>query len=103
MPTTWFWSGRGQGWRFCDAKGIVREDQLYCWFVESIAPSTLQLPGVKTVPRSEYQLSYKTNPDQVNVSFVPDIGITHYEYRLHGSITDTTLVLTEFRPAEAKK
>jgi hypothetical protein len=93
----------GQGWRFCDPKGIVREDQLYCWFVDSIAPSTLKLPGLKPVPRDEYQLSYKTNPDQVNVSFVPDIGITHYEYRLHGSITDTTLVLTEFRPAEAKK
>ena len=77
--------------------------QLYCWFVENITPSNLKFPGVKIAPRDEYQLSYKTNPDQVNVSFVPDIGITHYEYRLHGSITDTTLVLTEFHPAEAKK
>jgi hypothetical protein len=93
----------GQGWRFCDPKGIVRDDQLYCWFVENITPSTLRMPGLKTVPRDEYQLSYKTNPDQVSVSFVPDIGITHYEYRLHGSITDTTLVLTEFHPVEAKK
>jgi hypothetical protein len=94
----------GQGWRFCDPQGIVRTDQLYCWFVENIAPSTLgKMPGVKSLPRDEYQLSYKTNPDQVNVSFVPDIGITHYEYHHHGSIADTTLVLSEFHPAEIKK
>ena len=83
----------GQGWRFCDPKGIVRTDQLYCWFVESIAPTTqYKIPGTKDVPRDEYQLSYKTNPDQVNVSFVPDIGITHYEYHHHGAIADTTLI-----------
>jgi hypothetical protein len=94
----------GRGWRFCDAKGIVRTDQLYCWFVESIAPSVLgKMPGLKEIPRDEYQLSYKTNPDQVNVSFVPDIGITHYEYHHHGSIADTTLTLSEFHPAEMKK
>ena len=94
----------GQNWRFCDPKGIVRTDQLYCWFVENIAPSTLgKMPGVKNVPRDEYKLSYKTNPDQVSVSFVPDIGITHYEYHHHGSIADTNLTLTEFHPAEAKK
>lgn len=94
----------GQGWRFCDPKGIVRTDQLYCWFVENVAPSNLgKMPGVKSLPRDEYQLSYKTNPDQVNVSFVPGIGITHYEYHHHGSIADTTLSLTEFHPAEVKK
>jgi hypothetical protein len=94
----------GQGWRFCDPKGIVRTDQLYCWFVESIAPATLgKMPGVKTAPRQEYQLSYKTNPDQVSVSFVPDIGITHYEYHHHGAIADTALTLSEFHPAETKK
>jgi hypothetical protein len=94
----------GQGWRFCDPQGIVRTDQLYCWFVETIAPSTLgKMPGLKDVPREEYQLSYKTDPDQVNVSFVPNIGITHYEYHHHGSIADTTLTLAEFHPAETKK
>ena len=94
----------GQGWRFCDPKGIVRTDQLYCWFVDNIAPSTLgKMPGMKNVPRDEYQLSYKTNPDQVNVTFVPDVGITHYEYHHHGAIADTTLILSEFHPAPAKK
>jgi hypothetical protein len=94
----------GPGWRFCDPKGIVRTDQLYCWFVENVTPSTLKkMPGVKNVPRDEYQLSYKTNPDQVDVSFVPDVGITHYEYHHHGSIADTTLTLVEFHPAETKK
>jgi len=93
----------GQGWRFCDPQGIVRTDQLYCWFVENIAPSTVRFPGMKSIPRDEYQLSYKTNPDQVSVSFVPDIGITHYEYHHHGSIADTTLILTEFHPADVKK
>jgi hypothetical protein len=94
----------GQGWRFCDPKGIVRTDELYCWFVESISPSPLQkMRGLKNLPRDEYQLSYKTNPDQVNVSFVPDIGITHYEYHHHGAIADTTLTLSEFHPPEPKK
>ncbi len=94
----------GQGWRFCDPKGIVRTDQLYCWFVENIAPSRLgKMPGMKSVPRDEYQLSYKTNPDQVNVTFVPDVGITHYEYHHHGAIADTTLILSEFHPAETRK
>lgn len=94
----------GQGWRFCDPKGIVRTDQLYCWFVESIAPTTqYKIPGSKPIPRDEYQLSYKTNPDQVNVSFVPDIGITHYEYHHHGAIADTTLSLSDFHPAPPTK
>lgn len=94
----------GQGWRFCDPKGIVRTDQLYCWLVESIAPSTMtSFRGIKNIPRDEYQLSYKTNPDQVDVTFVPDIGITHYEYHHHGAIADTTLTLTEFHPASVKK
>jgi hypothetical protein len=94
----------GQGWRFCDPKGIVRTDQLYCWFVENVAPSTLgKMPGMKTAPRDEYQLSYKTNPDHVSVSFVPGIGVTHYEYHHHGAIADTTLNLAEFHPAETKK
>lgn len=94
----------GQGWRFCDPKGIVRTDQLYCWFVDSIAPTTqYKIPGTKDVPRDEYQLSYKTNPDQVSVSFVPDIGITHYEYHHHGAIADTALFLAEFHPAPSRK
>jgi hypothetical protein len=93
----------GQGWRFCDPKGIVRTDQLYCWSVENIGPSTLRMPGVKSVPRDEYQLSYKTNPDQVNVSFVPDVGITHYEYHHHGTVADTNLTLAEFHPTVPKK
>jgi hypothetical protein len=93
-----------QGWRFCDPQGIVRTDQLYCWFVDSVTPTTsYKLPGAKNPYRDEYQLSYKTNPDQVNVSFVPDIGITRYEYHHHGSIADTTLTLSEFHPAETKK
>ena len=93
----------GQGWRFCDPKGIVRDDQLYCWFVENIAPSTLKMPGIKTVPRDEYQLSYKTNPDQVTVSFVPDIGITHYEYHHHGAIADTTLIALRIPSRRSKE
>jgi hypothetical protein len=94
----------GQGWRFCDPKGIARTDALYCWFVENVAPAELKkMPGVKHTSRVEYQLSYKTNPDQVDVSFVPDIGITHYEYHHHGSIADTTLTLAEFHPAETRK
>ncbi len=94
----------GQGWRFCDPSGIVRTDQLYCWLVEGVTPATLdKMPGMKQMPRVEYQLSYTTNPDRVDISFVPDIGITHYEYHHHGSIADTTLTLTEFHPSSTKK
>jgi hypothetical protein len=93
-----------RGKKFCDADGLARDDGMYCWVVESSGPSALRgLAGIEP-GQIEYQLSYRTNPDDIAYTFLPKVGITSYEYHHHGTVADTELKLTEFhRSAQSEE
>jgi hypothetical protein len=85
-----------QGQKFCDSEGMARPDDWYCWVVESSRLSVLQgIAGVPSRKRPEFVIAYRTNPDHIRFTFVPEIGLTTYEYRHHGTVADTELKLVE--------
>src|SRR5260370_12092041 len=85
------------GQKFCDSEGMARPDDWYCWVVESSRLNILQgITGVPSRKRPEFRIAYRTNPDHIRFTFVPEIGLTTYEYRHHGTVADTELRLVEF-------
>lgn len=42
-----------------------------------------------------FTLMYRTNPDHTIISFAPGIGITHYTYQHHGTVSDVDAKLVE--------
>jgi hypothetical protein len=86
--------------KFCDAEGMARPDNRYCWFVAETRVGPLPaIKGIRPGKHTEFLLQYQTNPDDTSFTFVPGVGITQYGYHHHGTIADTELKLIEFRPA----
>jgi hypothetical protein len=86
----------------CDARTLARPDNMYCWMVSSLGHASLQgVSGISAGERAEYQLTFTTNPDDTEFSFVPWIGITKYAYHHHGTVARTDLQLLEFHSAGA--
>jgi len=86
--------------RFAKVRNIVtltawaRPDGRYCWVVASSRKASLSgLAGVESGNRDEFVLEYWTNPDNIRFTFVPEVGITKYEYHHHGTVADTELQL----------
>jgi hypothetical protein len=89
--------------KFCDPEGMARADNRYCWLVAESGSITLKgIAGASAGEHPEFVLQYRTNPDDTEFSFVPDIGITKYSYH-HGTVADTDLKLVEFHPGGARK
>lgn len=89
-----------RGQKYCDADGMARPDQNYCWVVTSSGKTSLAgIAGVESGDRDEFVLEYRTNPDNTRFTFVPGVGITKYEYHHHGTVADTELHLVEFHPS----
>jgi hypothetical protein len=90
--------------KFCDPEGMERADNRYCWFVADAGAATLKgIVGASAGGHTEFVLQYRTNPDDTEFNFVPEIGITKYSYHHHGTVADTELQLVEFHPAGARK
>ena len=88
----------------CDAYSMARSDNMYCWIVSALARTSLQgVSGIPSGERDEYVLEFRTNPDDTEFSFVPEIGITKYAYHHHGTVADTELQLVEFHPGSVKR
>jgi len=86
-----------RGQKFCDAEAKLRSDGMYCRVVESVHSTSFGT--VKGVPLDQHEvftLSYRTNPDDSEVDFVPGLGITSYSYHHHGTVADTEVKLSEF-------
>ena len=85
----------------CDSQDPPRDDNMYCWLVESVEPAHLN--GIAGTPpaASAFELSFRTNPDDTEYTFVPGVGITSYSYHHHGTVADTELQLTEFHQPSA--
>jgi hypothetical protein len=77
-----------------------RRDDMYCWSVG--APSAASLADVKGIPADrhflEFELAYRSNPDDTLIRFVPGIGIASFAYSHHGSISEADVHLVEYHP-----
>lgn len=88
------------GEKYCDAESKARDDNMYCWIVDSI--ETSEFPGVRGIPQTKLKalnLGFRTNPDDMEIKFAPGIGIMEYAYHHHGTIAETDLRLVEFHRA----
>jgi hypothetical protein len=93
-----------KGQKYCDAEGLTRLDQRYCWIVTASQKTPLfGVAGVASSEREQFVLEYWTNPDNIRFTFVPAVGITKYEYHHHGTVADTELQLVEFHPSAASR
>lgn len=91
------------GQRFCPAEQLTRTDYMYCWLVMSVEPA--DLTGIDGAPPLEspleYTLIFRTNPDHTIWKFVPGVGITHYVYSHHGTVSEVDVRLIEYHPASS--
>ena len=91
------------GLRWGNPVAMQRLDGLGCWVVS--APHTAALAEVAGLPKSWkldiFPLAFRTNPDQLEVQFAPNIGLLASDYGHHGTPGEVHLKLTEFHPATA--
>ncbi len=93
------------GKRFgCDRAAEERKDGKYCWVVGSPYAAELgRVKGVAPAQREAYEIDYVTVPDDMEIEFVPGVGITSYQYHHHGAIAETELRLVEFHSGESPR
>ena len=79
------------------AQVIDRKDSFYNWLVESVKPTHLSnVAGLKTKNNlSDYRLVFRTLPDHQFIDFIPGVGIEHYQYGHHGTISEVDMHLVE--------
>ena len=74
-----------------------RDDNMYCWSVESEKLTFLHVKGFPTQEViTRYRLIYRTNPDHEIIDVVPGLGIVHYIYEHHGTVAFADVRLKEF-------
>jgi hypothetical protein len=86
------------GKKWGDPDQVARDDNAYCWYVESEKKVTLTgISGIASnQTATQYQLRYYTNPDHEVIKFVEGIGITDFAYVHHGTVAEADLHLIEF-------
>lgn len=86
-----------RGKKFCNAAGMIRTDQFYCWVAgEPSVPHLDAAKGIPAGPLAAFPVKFQTMEDITDFVFVPRIGIVSYSYQRHGTVNDTELQLSEF-------
>ena len=76
-----------------------RNDDMYCWIVESEEMHVLAVEGVdRAHPLRVISVAYRTLPDGTEMDIVPGVGITAYSYMHYGTVMSVQLRLVAFRP-----
>lgn len=92
-----------RGRKYCDAEAAKREDEMYCWVVESAGEKNLEsVTGLSLASAPVFTISYRTNPDDTQIELSPGIGIVAYRYHHHGTSAETDVKLIEFHPVPGK-
>ncbi len=94
----WFELPLRQGREFCDPDDqwrIKSHDTSYCWYVIEEGKSRLPALGM-TKPLPWFDLRYQTNPDHEIDTVVPGIGITHFIYVHHGTVSSVDVKLVSY-------
>jgi len=71
---------------------------MYCWIVEHGEPNfdASRINGIRPKPNMEsFDVAFRTNPSHIIFKFVPGVGIIHYVYVHHGTVSETDLSLIE--------
>ncbi|HKJ26737.1 MAG TPA: hypothetical protein VJ965_03785 [Anaerolineales bacterium] len=76
-----------EGKHFCEAEQLTRDDGWYCWLVGEPAYSEYG---------PAFPLSYRTNPDFSQLTFVPGVGFTAFNYHHNGSVSDVNVQLMDY-------
>jgi len=90
------------GKKFCDTISMTRPDNMYCWNVgEGKLFDANNITGVDPSKELwEFSIVNQTMPDVSIMYFVPGIGISHFIYRHHGTVSDVDVHLIEYYPGE---
>jgi hypothetical protein len=90
------------GKKFCDTDSLTRADGLYCWVVgEANQADTTGINGINSENKFlAYPISYRTTPDNSMFEFIPEIGISHYTYGHHGTVSEVDVRLIEYHSGE---
>jgi hypothetical protein len=72
------------------------------WVVDSAGRTEVHVPGAPVGKRRSYRLVQQFLADHTVVTYVADIGLTHYEYSHHGSLSDVELDLVEVHVGPAQ-
>jgi hypothetical protein len=90
------------GKKFCDTVSMTRPDSMYCWNVGEGKP--FDANNIKGIDLSkklwEYPIVNPTMPDISMVAFVPSVGISHYIYSHHGTVSEVDVQLIEYYSGE---
>jgi hypothetical protein len=85
------------------AESAKREDEMYCWVVESESRKNLEtVLGLSSGSAPVFTITYRTNPDDTQIELSPGIGIIAYRYHHHGTTAETDVKLIEFHPVPDK-
>lgn len=95
------------GLRWGDPIAMQRFDGLGCWVVHAPhAEAIADVAGVfKTWKLETFPIMFRTNPDHLELQFVPHVGLRACDYVHHGTPGEVHLKLVEFRlpPPESGK
>jgi hypothetical protein len=92
-----------RGKKYCDAESAKREDEMYCWIVDSESTKNLEtVLGLPSGSAPVFTITYRTNPDDTQIELSPGIGIIAYRYHHHGTTAETDVKLIEFHPVPDK-
>ncbi len=91
-----------QGKKFCDTFSLTRSDGRYCWNVGKA--NLVDVTGIKGLDPSgsffEYPIYQGTMPDSSAFGFIPGVGISGYQYRHHGTVSEVDIHLIAYFPGE---
>ncbi len=91
-----------EGKKFCETFSMIRPDDMYCWVVgEQQLLTDVTIKGVTSEPPlNVYSIGYRTLPDHVVYQFAPGVGITHYAYVHHGTVSEVDIRLVAYSSGE---
>jgi hypothetical protein len=82
------------GSRFCETERITSDTGMWCWVVGEA--ELISLPGLPAQDILSYPISYVTNPDYSQFSFVPGVGFVAFIYHHNGTVSDVNVELVEY-------
>jgi hypothetical protein len=85
-----------EGTKYCDPGDQPRTDTFYCWYVSAKQNERLRINGVPAGPLEVATLLYYTVPEHELLQLAAGVGITHFEFRHHGTVSDVDIDLIDY-------
>ena len=79
-----------------------RDDTSYGWWIESVGPARLDVPGLRDPARQGFRLTYHTLASDLHETVVPGIGVTALTYVHHGTVAEAYAHLIAYRRGRAR-